>query len=74
MAGYIVRRNRYATRVVTPDPAPAAATVIEARKCRGCGSTNIDTAGGSHKNKHGKRVQYCVCKDCGKRNIYIITP
>lgn len=63
--------RKYETRVVAPtsrDPVPVIR--LPARKCRVCGSVNVDSGGGSHVNKDGARVQYCVCRDCGAKNTY----
>lgn len=75
MAGYIIRRNRYATREIKPenrDPAPA--TPIPARKCRRCGGTNVVNDGGVHRNANGTKTRYCICKDCGTKNTYVENP
>jgi len=63
----------YSTRVVQPqsrDPTPA--TILTARRCKYCNSDRVASYGGSHRNSGGARVLYCVCKNCGAKNTYVM--
>ena len=62
----------YNVRVVVPqsrDPVPRVR--IPARRCRVCGSVNVECNGGSHLNAAGARVRYCTCLTCGAKNIFV---
>ena len=56
-----------------PKPAPSAIPAIhlKRRRCHRCGATEF-RVNGSRDNPAGVRVQNCICKACGAKQVFIL--
>lgn len=49
-------------------------TIVTARHCKRCLSTNVICSGGSRRRRDGSRIRYCSCRDCGAKIAIVEVP